>query len=317
MPGFPVFEDRSYRALLRRQRQYEVVVNKALLEALDQIRIDMSKIYERYSVAGELSLAQMTQYNRLATMNKTILASMNGATRANVRTFNRLRPQLYDEAFFRYAWAIDQDAQVSIAWGVVNPDVVLENLASEFYHISRATYGPEARTTVRRALNVGLAQGKSYPQMMKDIRRAFSITSGRAMRIVRTEGQTAVNAGQDDLYTRAQAKGIEGDRIWDSTLDDRTRPTKPSDKFNHRNMDGQVKKEDGLFHFITGIDATAPFPAWQGLSAGNRIHCRCRERFQIAEYPPQIRRTRSQGVQPYVTYSNWRPNLNARGRYSP
>ncbi len=316
MPDFPVFEDRSYRALLLRERQYEIIVNRTLLQSLDQIRIDMSKIYEKYAVDGKLSLAQMTQYNRLATMSKSIVGSMNAATRANVRVFDRLRPQLYDESFFRYAWAIDQDAGVSIAWGVVNPDIVLENLSSEFYRISRATYGPEARATVRRALNVGLAQGKSYPQMMRNIRRAFDITSGRAMRIVRTEGQTSVNAGQDDLYTRAQAKGIQGDRIWDSTLDDRTRPTKPSDKFNHRNMDGQ-KKRDGLFHFITGIDPTAPFPAWQGLSAGNRVHCRCRERFQIEGYPPQIRRTREQGVIPYTTYGNWKKDLNSRGRYSP
>ncbi len=314
MPGFPVFEDRSYRALLLRERQYEIIVNRTLLKSLDQIRIDMSKIYEKYAVNGELSLAQMTQYNRLATMNKSIVASMNAATRANVRTFNRLRPQLYDESFFRYAWAIDQDAQVSIAWGVVNPDVVLENLSSEFYRISRATYGPEARATVRRALNVGLAQGKSYPQMMRDIRRAFDITSGRAMRIVRTEGQTSVNAGQDDLYTRAEAKGIQGDRIWDSTLDDRTRPTSPKQKANHRVMDGQVKK-NGVF--ITNDGQRTPFPAWQGLSADQRIFCRCRERFQIEGYPPQLRRTREGGVQPYVTYSEWRPNLNSRGKYSP
>ncbi len=314
MPDFPVFEDRSYRALLRRQRQYEVVVNRALLEALDQIRIDMSKIYEKYAVNGELSLAQMTQYNRLATMNKSIVGSTNAATRANVRTFNRLRPQLYDESFFRYAWAIDQDAQVSIAWGVVNPDIVLENLSSEFYRISRATYGPEARATVRRALNVGLAQGKSYPQMMRDIRRAFDITSGRAMRIVTTEGQTSVNAGQDDLYTRAEAKGIQGDRIWDSTLDSKTRPTSPKQKANHRTMDGQVKK-DGFFTTNDGVKT--PFPLWQGMAAGQRIRCRCRERFQIEGYPSQLRRTREGGVQPYVAYPEWRANLSSRGKYSP
>ncbi len=317
MPTFSTLEDRSYNALLARMKAYEVEVNVALRNSLDQIRIDMAKIYDKYAVNGKLSLADMTRYNRLTTMEKSVTASMSEATRKNVRTFNRLRPDMYQESFFRYAWAIDQDAGVNLAWGVLNRDVVLENLASEFYRISRATYGPEARATVRRAMNQGLAQGKSYTSMMKDIKKAFNITSGRAMRIVRTEGQTAMSAGQDDVYTRAEAKGIKGDRIWDSTLDSRTRPTSPKQKANHRVMDGQVKAQpDDTFqsgYFILSDGTRAPFPAWQGMSADQRIHCRCRERFQIAEYPPQVRRSRSEGVIPFTNYSTWQKN-NARIR---
>lgn len=315
MADFETLEDRSYLALQRRMLIYEHRANDVLRNALDQIRIDMSKIYEKHAVDGKLSLADMTRYNRLATMEKQAIGHMTKAARANIATFDHLRPEMYQESFFHHAWAIDQDSGVRIAWGVLNKDVITENLASEFYRISRATYGPEARTTVRRALNTGLAQGKSYTAMMKDLRKAFGITASKAMRIIRTEGQTAVNAGQFDLYTRAEAKGIEGRQIWDATLDDRTRPTTKAARaagFNHRIMDGRAKGEDGLFHFPTGPDPTAPFPAWQGLRAGNRIHCRCRVRFQIDEYPPQIRRTRTEGIIPYTTYSDWEPNARIR-----
>jgi hypothetical protein len=295
-PDFETLENRSFNALQLKMKAYERQVNASLVDSLDQIRVDMSKIYEKYAVNGELSYADMARYNRLSTMQKSTIASLDDATRANIRTFNKLRPELYNESFYRYAWAIDQDAGVRLAWGVVNKDVVLETLASEYYQISLDVYGPEARATVRRALNDGLRQGKSYTKMMRDIRHAFDITSGRAMRIVRTEGQTAMNAGQQDLYTRAGEKGIEGREIWDATLDGRTRP-------DHQIMDGQAKRDDGLFHLPNG--ETAPFPAHQGLSAAQRIHCRCRSRFQIDEYPPQLRRSREGGVLPYQDYETW------------
>ena len=314
MPGLETYEQRAYQSLLIKERQYERTITAALRQSLDEVRVKMSKIYERHAVDGKLSLAEMTQYNRLMTMEKNIVASMDEATRKTLRTIDKLRPELYDEAFFRYAWAIDQDAGVSIAWGVLNRDEILESLASSYYRISRQTYGPEARATVRRAINQGLAQGKSYPQMMKDVKRAFGITNYKAMRIVRTEGQAAVNAGQNDLYLRAQDKGIEGDVVWLSVLDNRTRPTNKYQTANHRVMDGQ-RKVDGFFTMNDG--QRTPYPAWQGLSAGQRIHCRCTQRFEIAEYPPVVRRTRAQGVIPYTTYDNWRPNLNAWGKYVP
>jgi len=308
-PDFETLENRSFNALQRKMRTYELQVNASLVDSMDQIRVDMSKIYEKYSADGKLSYADMARYNRLSTMQKSTMASLDDATRANIRTFSKLRPELYNESFYRYAWAIDQDAGVRLAWGVINKDVVLETLASEYYNISRAVYGPEARATVRRALNDGLRQGKSYPKMMRDIRHAFDITSSRAMRIVRTEGQTAVNAGQEDLYTRAREKGIEGREIWDATLDGRTRP-------DHQKMDGQAKRDDGLFHLPNG--ETAPFPVWQGLSAAQRINCRCRPRFQIDEYPPLVRRSREGGVIPYQTYPDWEKNLNSKsGKSTP
>jgi len=313
MPTLSELEDRGYRALMTRERQYEIEVNRALRQSLDKVRVDMARIYDKYAVDGKLSLADMTRYNRLTTLETSVIGSMNDATRANVRTINRLRPEQYEASFFRTAWAVDQTSGVATAWGVLNRDTILENIASPFYKISIETYGPEARATIRRALNNGLAQGQAYTAMMKDIKGAFDITAYRAMRIVRTEGQTAVNAGQDAAYSRAEAKGIEGSRFWDATLDGRTRP-------EHQAADGQEKKPPiagfASGYYLVGGERAA-FPTWQGLSAGNRIHCRCRERFQIAGYEPQVRRSREQGVIPYQTFTEWEKNLNNAGRSVP
>ena len=56
----------------RIEKTYEKEVAVIFKTALDEIRVEMSKIYERYAVNGVLTRAQMTQYNRLATLEQNV-----------------------------------------------------------------------------------------------------------------------------------------------------------------------------------------------------------------------------------------------------
>jgi len=290
-------EDRAYKAILARERYYEREVQKQLKTALDTTRGKMAVIYERYAVDGVLSKADMTRYNRYATMERDILAVVNQSTLETLRTIDRLRPEQYGESFFRHAWAIDNTVGVRLAWGKLNLDAVIANLANEFYYISKERYGMEARLHIRTTLVQGIAQGKSYQSMSHDLAHQMNILNWKAMRIIRTEGQTAMSAGQDAAYIKAQEQGIDGSVVWDATLDGRTRPT-------HGAMDGQVRGDDGYFDGPGG--SRAPFPGFPDLPAGERINCRCRLRFEIEGYEPAIRRTREDGIVPYQKYDDWK-----------
>ena len=57
---------------LKVEKQYEKEMAKIFRDALDEIRVEMSKIYEKYAVNGVLTNAQMTQYNRLLTLQNNI-----------------------------------------------------------------------------------------------------------------------------------------------------------------------------------------------------------------------------------------------------
>jgi hypothetical protein len=289
-------EDRAYTAILARERYYEREVQKQLKTALDTIRGKMAAIYARYAVDGQLSKADMTRYNRYATMERDMLAVVNQSTRETLRTIDRLRPEQYGESFFRHAWAVDNTVGVRLAWGKLNRDAVIANLANEFYYISKERYGMEARLLIRSTLAQGVAQGVSYQEMSRQLARALNIVNWRAMRILRTEGQTAVSAGQDAAYIKAQEQGVKGGVVWDATLDMRTRDT-------HQAMDGQVRGEDGYFNGPGGNKA--PFPGFPDLPAEERINCRCRLRFEIEGFEPAIRRTREGGIVPYQTYEEW------------
>jgi hypothetical protein len=292
----PVLEDRGYKALMQLEAAYEKDIAATWKAALDDIRITMSKTYEKYAQDGILSKAEMTQYNRLSKLENELLETMGPAARDTIKQIDRLRPDEYQEAFFRYGWAVDNAAGIRLNWGALNKDAILKELANPFYEVASKRYTLDQLGRIRTTLSHGLAVGQSYENMMGDVKETINRSNYDALRILRTEGQYALSAGTDAAYARAREQGVEGDIVWDATLDGRTRP-------DHAAMDQQIRQPDGLFQGPGG--ERAPYPGWEGLTAGQRIHCRCRIRLQIAGYAPQLRRTRDEGIIPYMKYDDW------------
>jgi hypothetical protein len=294
------------------QKQYEQMVQKSLYDALVKIRGVMSNIYDKYAIDGKLSLAEMTQYNRYATMEKQMLGILDPALKQNLLDIKHLTPEMYDAAYFHYAWAIDNTSGLRLAWGVLDKNKIMENLANPIDKLAEEKYAMGARHAIRAALNKGLTMGKGYAAMVTDLNVAINSTAAQALRILRTEGQTAMNAGATDCYLKARSNGVDGIEIWDSTLDSKTRPTSMKHATgNHREMDQQKKGKDGFF-YLTFTGEKAPYPCYSGLSAGQRINCRCHTRLEITGYSPQLRRSREEGVIPFQTYNEWND-----GRFKP
>ena len=294
----------DYQALAAKtvERQivlYEREVTAALQRAQVEIRSDMAAIYDKYADSdGLLTHAEMTRSNRLVAAEKQIVGELNKATSANLTTINRLQPEMYNASFFHQAWAIDQTTGLRLDYGSLNIRAIRANLASKEFADALKRYPAVARGRMREAINNGLIRGQGYPAMMRDIRDALGMTRGDAMRIVRTEGQRAVNAGTAAAYADAEGEGVEGDTVWVSTMDDATRD-------QHQSMDGRTRDKDGLFHMPNG--ETAPHPLHSSLSAKNVVNCRCTSRYEITGYSPQLRRDRDAGLIPYQPYSSWRP----------
>jgi len=295
------------RALEKLQSQTERRILREYAAALKKIRNDMGKLYEKLAAPdGTLSLAEMTKYNRFNTLEKQIAGIMKESNGIVVSELARLAPEMYNESYFRYAWAFDQNTGVALSWGPVQRDALLAVSTNQMDKIAKDTLATLTRNRIRGSISQGLLQGSSYPQMARNIRSAMNSNAFEAMRIARTEGQRAQNAGIDDLYTRAADNGIQGPVIWDATLDSRTRPTTAAQAragINHRVMDGVEREPDGLFTLPNG--ERAPHPVAPTLSAGQAINCRCRLRKQVDDYAPALRRTREGGLIPYTTYSDW------------
>ncbi len=282
---------------------------QAYAQGLKEIRDVLGRLYEKAAGPdGKLTLAQMTRYNRLQTTNKEITRIMNQKYGIVVRSMDVLAEEIYNASYFRYAWAFDQNSGVALTWGSVNEDLLKAAAHNPLDLISKNTLSVATRNRIRTATIQGTLQGKSYPKMMQDIRKAMGINISQAMRIARTEGQRIQSQATEIIYDRAVRNGIRGDEIWDAVLEiDEKRMHKPK----HQLLDGEPRGADG-FWTLGGNKTTGPLLF--GIASYN-INCRCRRRFQVEGFSPQIRRTRDSGIIPYTTYSDWRPGLSSRGKF--
>ncbi len=281
----------------------------AYAQALKDLRFQMSKLYEKVTTPdGKLTLAEMTKYNRYNTLDKKIAEIMGENYKIVVGEISRLPSEMYDAAYFRYGWAFDQNSGVSLSWGTISQDQLRAIASNPLDLIAKDTLPVVTRNKIRSSVTSGLLQGKTYPQMMRDIRAAMGNNAYQAMRIARTEGQRAAAEGTEAIYDRARENGIQGVDIWDATLDGDTRPS-------HQHLDGQPRPKSGVWTVLhNGEMVSAPRPLASGVASFD-INCRCRLRFQVEGYEPQIRRTRDQGIIPYTTYDEWKPRLS-NGRYA-
>jgi SPP1 gp7 family putative phage head morphogenesis protein len=281
----------------RIEKKYEKDIAKIYRDALAEIRKEMSQVYEKYSTKGVLTKAEMTRYNRLVALEKRINDIMNPANKAAIKVIDRLKPEEYGEAYFRAAWAIDNATGVALDWGALDKKALIENLDNPFYTSATETILRTQEPQFRNAINRGLTLGQSYPDMMKDMRKAVNGKNFEVMRILRTELHAAQEAGTSAGYAEARDQGVEGVDVWVATLDNRTRDS-------HAAMDGVERDADGYFHG----EITAEYPGDPGLDAAERINCRCSIRFQIDGMSPALRRSKEDGVIPYQTYRDWSEN---------
>jgi hypothetical protein len=108
--------------------------------------------------------------------------------------------------------------------------------------------------------------------------------------------QVAAANAAFDANAAVAYKNVEGNIIWDATLDRETRPS-------HGMMDGKKRNADGFFDGPGKF--RTPYPGWEGLPAEERDSCRCSLRFELKGYKPQLRRTKEDGVIPFVTWARW------------
>ncbi len=294
MPTLAQNEKKIWKAIDGIQNEYERELMLNYKTVLTKIRVSMSRIYERYAEKGVLTHAEMTKFNRLDKLNKEISEIIGPMFSKNRKLVDNLTKVQYEEIFFRYCWAIEQEAQVNLNWGILNPKTIEAAVKNDLALIAKKGVRQDGLLGIRITVVQGLIRGDSYPKMARGIKKFIDRSASGYMTIARTEGQRAAVLGQIAQADKSEELGIIINRIWDATLDGSTRP-------EHQAMDGRVAGKDGMFDTPVGRVAG---PLQSGDPAFD-INCRCRMREEIEEYKPDIRRIRGEGFQEYIKYDDW------------
>lgn len=77
----------------------------------------------------------------------------------------------------------------------------------------------ETKEDLRQVLQRGILDNKPVSEIGDDIAKTMKMTENRAQTIARTEMNRALNMGELDAWEQS---GVEGKKVWQATIDDRT-----------------------------------------------------------------------------------------------
>jgi len=273
----------NYKKLTQEMTAQEKYIASQYRVALNQTRAKLALVYEKHTINGVLTYAEMAKYNRLTALEKSMMGYFTSKNIGVVSSLRTLPRKTLDTMFKDFAYQFDTKYTIRLSWALIPEKAVQDIVSNPLDKIARDSLNTKQRDRIHRTLTQGFLQGQGYPEMAKGIKEAYGKTTYDAYRVARTEGQRSAVAAQRAVYDQSVALGVKTNLFWDSyESSSRTRP-------NHKLMNNvKAVMHEGtlLFHYVTGQWVTGPFST--NLPASEVIHCRCRIREELVEIPEDI-----------------------------
>jgi hypothetical protein len=278
-------------------KQFSKVIQQEYAKSLKEIRNQLLIIYEKYAVEGTLTLSEMTKFNRLKNLQAGLTETMKETNKDVTKMMNKYHSVVYDDAFYRYSWSVDQASGVELEWG--SPGQIkqieqIKDIGKTQYIQAIKSLNANGIKRVNNTIIGGIMQGTSIQKMARDLKNALGISARDAMRIIRTETNRLSELGHYEEYLKAEKNGVKLKRQLLATLDTRTRA-------QSANMDGQISNDKGKFRYPNGqyyIPGNTGVAKWD-------INDRERTIEIIEGFEPRVRRAREDGVIPFTTFPEW------------
>lgn len=148
----------------------------------------------------------------------------------------------------------------------------------------------EALSKLRKTIDSGFIQSKSYKEMSKDIKEVFDGIDGnggikyKALRIARTEGGRNLSLGYIQSTEQAVKQGIDMEKMWLAAFS--------NTRDSHKSADRQKVPVNESFT-VKGEKLIAPRVGDGIVSASNVVNCQCTTINIIDGVNPKLRRVRN------------------------
>lgn len=290
-------------AELTEEAQKELIRNYK--KALDDLRKKIALIYEKYAQAGELTFAEMSKYNRYDELIRSIEKRLSELGVASKKITLGLAGDIYQESYYRTAFFFEYSLQAKLGYGILNGDVIKAAVQNPISGLTLNQTLEKNRAVIvlkiKQEITQGLIKGEPYSKMAARFKSALGGDVRKAITIAQTEAHRCQSLGTLASGQRADSKGVDIYKVWDATLDAKTRPS-------HQALDQKkVKIDEDFISPVTGAKGAGP-----GLmgNAADDINCRCALRHEIKGYAPKVRYSRDEEgkrgkIIPYTNYQDW------------
>lgn len=294
------------RILDRREADYEKELIRAYRSALNKIKDEVAAIYERYG--DQVQYSDMLKLKRLQKLYEQINEIIVNLKNETTATIKQSIKNIFEESYYRTGYSFDASTNGLTNFSRIDESVILRSLKNP---LDKIGWGKRNRQNilemtrgVREEITQGLIQGKGYSSTARSINDRLNIGVNKSLRIVRTETHRVQNQARSDAFDGVKKRigkiGIDLIKIWDATLDSRTRP-------RHGAMDGKKANEEGKFNFHGKL---VDGPGMVG-DPSEDINCRCRIRYELKGYSPKVRKDNASGdFIDYKNYDEWKERLS-------
>lgn len=293
------------RIIDRVRANYETELANNYRKVLLDIKSKIASIYEKYGEGVKYSdLQKIKRLDSIFAQINTMAKNINVESSQIIK--NAIQ-NIFEEGYYTSAFSFQAVINETLNFTKIDPDLILKSLKNPLDKIGWKTRNRknilQMTASIRDEITQGFINGKGYSHTAQRINDRLNIGVNKAIRIVRTEGHRVQNQSFKESFSTAKKNikptGLELVKIWDATLDNRTRK-------RHGDMDGVEANEDGKFKFKGKL---VDGPGLTG-SADDDINCRCRQRFQLVGYAPKVRKDNVSGeLIEYKTYKKWKEGL--------
>lgn len=276
---------RAYKEVARKTKAYfdKFAIDDAAMKA----RVDAGEITREYWLQWRYN--HMMTGKRWIEMRDTLAEDLMKIDSKARSIINEHTPEAYALNHNYATFQVEKDSMINTSYTLYNREAV-ENILKDDpkllpYPRTESKTAKELRERAdliwnRQKLNneitQGILQGEPIKDIAKRLQRVVGMDGRAALRNARTMMTSAENKGREDAYDALEEKGVELDRQWVATLDDRTR-------HSHRLLHGEIKdRKTGLYS--NGLK----YPADPDGDPAEVYNCRCSEIATVTGFPIDI-----------------------------
>jgi hypothetical protein len=282
--------------------------NKELIAIYEKAKDETEKKLARLKIKAEKGLLAEFQEKRIERLNafiKSISEDIKKLKMAEYQIIEQGVIENYVNSYYGYGYSIEYDVNkvllkaqeydYTLGYRKLNLAEVRKiyesEIASNVFGLGIAERQQleilQLQANIRQSVTQALVEGISPQELarrLKNVDEVYNQNLNGALRVARTEMLSAHNLGADTAIQQAQDAGVTGKKIWNATLDGRTRPD--HGRMDSKSRAGEAPDKDGFFVFS---DSKGRRPGDFSLSKKQRINCRCNLNFRVRGVTPNSR----------------------------
>ncbi|MEA4926313.1 MAG: minor capsid protein [Syntrophomonadaceae bacterium] len=255
---------------------------KAFRESLNNIRLEIAKLYAKYGDLKTMSQAERTK--ELRKLESFILEKARELNIIESTTTEQILKKSYEDTYHRTFFIVQTGVSAEIPLTILSDkfvnSVVNQKFVEERFSDRIWTNKKLLISKLNKTIKSGVIQGKSIDKMTRDIKNTFGQSAFISQRLVRTETARVQTDANMKLYDDC---GLVKKVLYDATLDNKTSDI--------------CKSRDGKYWDIDDL-SKPKIPA----------HPNCRSCWipVINGWKPRTKRDNiTKEIIPYQTYEEW------------